>query len=191
MPFDVLVIDAVIARACGAAVALILLLAAIDKLRDRELFEAIVENYRVPPAGSASRALSFVLPAAEIATAGLLLWPALRAIGAAAAVGLLALFSLAIAVNLWRGRSDIDCGCGGASGRQTLSWWLIARNAVLALAAVVGAGEGAARDIAWLDAFTAVAGTLALLALYVFFNQLGANAPRLQSLRRPAGGNVK
>ncbi len=191
MPLDPLAIDVVIARACGTAVALILLIGAIDKLRDRELFEAIVENYRVLPAGAASRWFALLLPATEIAAAGLLLWPPLRAAGALGAVGLLALFSFAIAANLVRGRRDVDCGCGGASGRQTLSWWLVARNAVLALLAVIGAGEGAARATAWLDAFTAVAGTLALLALYVFFNQIGANAPRLLSLRRPAGGNVK
>ncbi len=191
MPLDVLALDAVIARACGAAVALILLLGAIDKLRDRELFEAIVENYRVLPAGAATRGFALLLPLAEIATAGLLLWPALRATGALTAIGLMSIFSLAIALNLARGRRDVDCGCGGASGRQTLSWWLVVRNAVLALLAAIGAVDGSARDMTWLDAFTAVAGTLALLALYVFFNQLGANAPRLQSLRRPAGGNAK
>jgi len=183
---NLLAIDAVIARACGATVALILLIGAIDKLRDRELFEAIVENYRVLPAGAAASWFARALPAAEIIVAGLLLWPAARFIGAAAAIGLLLLFSSAIAVNLMRGRRDIDCGCGGASGRQTLSWWLAARNAVLALLALLGATEGAAREMAWLDAFTAVAGTLALFALYVFFNQLGANAPRLKSLRRHA-----
>jgi hypothetical protein len=191
MPFEALALDAVIARACGAAVALILLLGAIDKLRDRELFEAIVENYRVLPAGAGARVLSLVLPAVEIVTAALLLWPAQRATGALAAIALMAIFSLAIAINLARGRRDVDCGCGGASGRQTLSWWLLVRNAALALLAAIGAVDGTARDMAWLDAFTAIAGTLALLALYVFFNQLGANAPRLQTLRRPAGGGLK
>lgn len=180
-----LFVDPVIARACGAAVALILLLGAIDKLRDREMFEAIVENYRVLPAGPASLWFARMLPLVEIAAAGLLLWPAMRAIGAAVAIGLLAVFCLAIGFNLLRGRRDVDCGCGGASGRQTLSWWLVARNAVLAAIALLGAGDGLVRDMAWLDAFTAVAGTLALLALYVFFNQLGANAPRLKSLRPP------
>lgn len=182
---DAIVVDAVIARACGAAVALILMIGAIDKLRDRELFEAIVENYRVLPPGPASRWFAALLPVAEIATAGMLLWPSMRGTGALAAVALLSMFSLAIALSLLRGRRDVDCGCGGASGRQTLAWWLIVRNAALALLALIGAGDGAVRDLAWLDAFTAVAGTLALLALYVFFNQLGANAPRLNSLRHP------
>jgi len=185
MTSSLLAIDAVIARACGATVALILLIGAIDKLRDRELFEAIIDNYRLLPTGVVS-GFARILPLAEFAAAALLLWPAARLLGAVLSTGLLALFSTAIAVNLLRGRRDVDCGCGGASGRQPLSWWLILRNAVLVLMTLAGASEGVLRDMAWLDAFTTIAATLALLALYAFFNQLGANAPRLQSLRRHA-----
>lgn len=179
-----LALDAVVARACGAAIALILLLGAIDKLRDRALFEAVVVNYRVLPRGAVTQAFALLLPLVEIAAALLLLWPAQRVLGAALAVALMAVFAAGIGLNLLRGRRDIDCGCGGASGRQLLSWWLVARNALLALLAVAGAAEGGARALSWLDGFTAAAATLALLALYVSFNQLGANAPRLQSLRR-------
>lgn len=178
-------IDAVVARACGATVAVILLLGAIDKLRDQAIFEAIVDNYRLLPAALVGP-VARLLPLAEIAAAVLLLAPLSRMIGAAAAVCLLLLFSVAIAANLIRGRNDLDCGCGGASGIRTLSWWLVVRNALLAAMAIVGAGAGAARDLTWLDGFTATSSTLALLALYVSFNQLGANSPRLKSLRRHA-----
>ena len=185
MTSSLLAIDVVMARAGGATVALILLIGAIDKLRDRELFEAVVDHYRILPTGIVNR-FARTLPLAEIAAAALLLWPAARLLGATLSIGLLALFSGAIVVNLLRGRRDVDCGCGGASGRQPLSWWLVLRNAVLAFMALAGASDGVMRDMAWLDGFTTIAATLALLALYAFFNQLGANAPRLQSLRRQA-----
>lgn len=181
-----LLLDPVIARAAGAAVALILLLGAIDKLRDRELFAAVVENYRVLPAGVTVRAFALALPLAEIAAAVLLLWPLRRTAGAVLSVALLAMFAAAMALNLLRGRRDIDCGCGGVGGRQSLSWVLVARNGALALLAVAGTADGGTRELGWLDGFTATAATLALLALYVSFNQLGANAPKLQSLRRRA-----
>jgi len=49
-----------------------------------------------------------------------------------AAIALLAVFAAAMATNLRRGRSAIDCGCGQSFLAQTLSWTLVARNAVLA-----------------------------------------------------------
>lgn len=185
MSSSLLAMDVVIARTCGATVALVLLIGAIDKLRDLELFAAIVDNYRILPTGLVN-GFARVVPVAEISAAALLLWPAARIFGATLALALLALFSGAIALNLLRGRRDVDCGCGGASGRQPLSWWLALRNAALAFMALVGASDGVLRDMAWLDGFTTIAATLALLALYAFFNQLGANAPRLRSLRRHA-----
>jgi hypothetical protein len=44
---------------------------------------------------------------------------------------LLCLFSIAIAINLSRGRSDISCHCAGILGNQKLSWWQLLRNAGL------------------------------------------------------------
>jgi hypothetical protein len=180
---DPLVLDAAIAWPCAAGVALILLLAALDKLRDLEQFTAVVAQYRILPGAGAAWAAR-AIPLAEICAAGLLLWPAARPAGATLAVALLLTFAAAIAVNLLRGRRDIDCGCGGLGGGQTLSWWLVLRNVVLAVLALAGAAEGTARTLTWLDLCTALAATLALLALYAAFNQLGANAPRLQALRR-------
>ena len=60
-----------------------------------------------------------------------------------------ALYAVAIAINLWRGRVHIGCGCGfgAASGEDPpLSWWLVARNLLLgavAMARGVAAGRAA------------------------------------------------
>ena len=77
-----------------------------------------------------------------------------------------------MAINLRRGRSFIDCGCGQSFLKQSLRWSLVARNAVLAVlllpslapigplpmsAALTGAGAG-----------------LAFFLLYLLFNTLSA-----------------
>ena len=41
--------DAVVTRAIGAALSVVLLAGAWQKLRDRELFQAAVENYQLVP----------------------------------------------------------------------------------------------------------------------------------------------
>ena len=38
---------------------------------------------------------------------------------------LLFVYAAGISINLYRGRSDIDCGCGGPESAQRLSGWLI------------------------------------------------------------------
>ncbi|MFD2169221.1 MauE/DoxX family redox-associated membrane protein [Tumebacillus lipolyticus] len=45
---------------------------------------------------------------------------------------LLLLYATAISVNMWRGRREISCGCGGVMGDHHLSWSLVVRNVLLA-----------------------------------------------------------
>jgi hypothetical protein len=84
------------------------------------------------------RPASYSLPPIEIVTAALLLAAAPQADWLAA--GLLSLFAVAMAINLARGRAQIDCGCFNSALRQHLRWSLVARNVcmVLLLAAVAG-----------------------------------------------------
>ncbi|MGF9912975.1 MauE/DoxX family redox-associated membrane protein [Paenibacillus ehimensis] len=42
--------------------------------------------------------------------------------------GLLLMYSIAITMNLLRGRKKLSCGCGGLAGNHLLSWKLIVRN---------------------------------------------------------------
>ena len=96
---------------------------------------------------------------------------------------LLLVYTLAIGINLLRGRRDIDCGCGGPARRQTLSGWLVARNLVLM---VLGLGcfmPVTARVLYWMDFVTIGLGVLAFLLLYATVNSLVANQPKLQQLR--------
>lgn len=174
-------VDPVIARTLAAAVSIVLFLAAGTKLRDRETFAAVVENYRVLPRALVAP-FATVLPWIEIAAAITLLWSPVREFGAVAASALLVAFAAAIAVNVARGRTSIECGCGGGA-EPRLSWALVARNLVLGAAALATLAEGPDRPFVAIDALTVAGGTAALVALYHFTNLLLANAPRLGGLR--------
>ena len=102
-----------------------------SKLRSLEAFEGVVYNFRILPE-SVGRPVALVLPVAELAIAAGLIFPATRAVAAAAAIGLLLMFCIAIAINLMRGRREIDCGCFSSTLKQHLSTGLILRNLLLA-----------------------------------------------------------
>ncbi|MFN3423131.1 MAG: MauE/DoxX family redox-associated membrane protein [Novosphingobium meiothermophilum] len=147
------------------------LTAGIAKLRARDTFAGVVANYRLLP-GSLVQPMAAMLPLAEIAVGALLI----AGVGAAAlpAAALLLLFAGAMAVNIGRGRSHIDCGCGRSELRQPLSRMLVIRN--LVLAALVLPSFWAlppAGSAAWM---LAMAGGVALHLLTVLANMLAALA---------------
>ena len=175
-------LDPTLPHIAAALLAIVFLGGAWQKLRDLAALAGAVEQYRLLPDAWAAGAARTLL-AAEFA-AGLLLLPLpTRGAGALLAALLLAAVTLAVAINLLRGRRAIDCGCGGAEGGQHLSWGLVLRNALLGLAAVLAAAAETPRELVWLDGLTVVAGTLAFYGLYAAANQLLANRPRLLQLK--------
>jgi hypothetical protein len=86
----------------------------------------------------------------------------------------LLLYGFAIAVNLARGRRDIDCGCGGLMERQALSEALVLRNALLAGAALASALPVAPRVFGGLDALTVFGAVTSASLLYAAANRLFA-----------------
>src|SRR5262245_1519036 len=126
-------VDPVVLATLRAGLALLFAAAAVHKLRDRAAFGAVLAEYRVVP-----RALLHIsvwaVPAFESAVALALLRPG--PLGPVAAALLLALYAGAIALNLARGRRWLDCGCLGPALRQPISGALVARNALLAAAAL-------------------------------------------------------
>jgi hypothetical protein len=156
--------------------------AAVTKLRALDAFVGVVHNYRLVPE-ALERPIAYALPVVELAIALGVLLPALRAPAAVAAAIMLALFAVAMAINLLRGRRDIDCGCFATVLRQRLSWSLVGRNLLLAgmaLALVPGLGV---RGLGWLDLLTVGCASTALVLLYAAASQLFGTAPR-----RPAQG---
>jgi len=135
-----------IALAIRVLVALVILTAALGKVRHRLAFQGVVANYRLMPQ-IAVPAFALLLPPVEAAVAAALLFAPSSWPEESAAI-LLVLFAAAMAVNIWRGRRHIDCGCFQSALKQTLSWTLVARNAGLALLLAVPAAvpEGALQD---------------------------------------------
>ncbi len=145
--------DPVVTRSLGAMLSVLLLIGSWQKLRDMVVFAAAVDNYRLLPD-------AMVTPVA---------W--------------LAVVTSAVAINLLRGNTAIDCGCGGLSS-QPLAWSLVARNVVLMGIALLASQEGASRPLVWADYLTTVGVVLGLLGLYTIANQLMTNAPRVLAVRR-------
>ncbi|HTV94889.1 MAG TPA: MauE/DoxX family redox-associated membrane protein [Steroidobacteraceae bacterium] len=107
----------------------------VHKLAALEEWPGVVRNYRLLPDALAPAVAAALLIAATL-TAVALLWPATRRIGACAAAAQLLAFGAALAINLKRGRSSIDCGCFGSRLRDGIAGWMVARNAILALLAL-------------------------------------------------------
>lgn len=115
------------------AIGLMLAVAGAGKLLALARFRDAVAGYRLVP-GALVPVAAIVLVVAEVCIGLALLLPSLR-IAALAGAGLLALFAAAIAINLLRGRRDVDCGCNLGAVPQPIGWGLVARN--LALAALL------------------------------------------------------
>ena len=173
-------LDPALLFALRAALALVWLASAGLKLRDPVRFRAALAGYELAPAGAAP-ALAALVSCLELALGVALLIPASGAAAALASAALLALYALAIAVNLARGRRALDCGCGGRA--QPIHESLVARNLALAALALTAALPASGRALVWLDAPTIAGGAAALAALYVALDAalanraLGARAP--------------
>ena len=126
-----------IALAIRVLVALIFLTAALGKSRHRLAFQGVVTNYRLLPE-IAVPGFALLLPLVEATVAAALLIAPAAAPEVSAAT-LLILFAAAMAINIFRGRRHIDCGCFQSALKQTLSWTLVARNVALALLLVIPA----------------------------------------------------
>ena len=116
---------------------LVFLRALLHKLGGYAEFVGNLRDYRVVPETLAPAAAAGLLVAAETLAAVGLLVPATRSAAAVLAAALLLLYAAAIALNLLRGRTSIDCGCGGSG--QGISRLHVLRN--LAAGAVRGAGD--------------------------------------------------
>jgi hypothetical protein len=177
--------DPAIVLVLRAALALLFFAAAVHKVRAPSEFRAVLGAYRLLPPALVGPA-AVVLPAAEVAVATALSAPGLGATGLAGAAALLLVYAGAVAVNLVRGRRDLDCGCFGPARRQPIGPRLVARNVALAVAAAGGAAAPLPRPLVWLDAVTVGAATVALAALWIAAEGLHAHRPALARLRGTA-----
>lgn len=127
--------DPMIVWTARAFLALLFAVAAVGKLTAREEFYGVVRNFRLLPDGL-SRLVAAVLPVVELLVAVALLVDPVAQAAALAAAALLAVFGVAIAINVIRGRTWIDCGCFRNGMKQRISWLMVLRNLVLTLLAL-------------------------------------------------------
>ena len=132
---------------------------ALHKARDLPSFAGTIRDYRIVP-GWASGFAAGSLASWEAVVALCLLLPELDPLGPLGALVLLALYSGAIGTNLARGRRDIDCGCNSfGRKRQTLSGWLVIRNAGLSVPLMLLLlTHSNGRNLGWLDVLSIAAG---------------------------------
>jgi hypothetical protein len=177
--------DPVVDQTIRLGFGLLLLAAAVHKVRDVGAFRRTLDGYRLVPGPLVPRIAAIVI-VSELGLAALLVGGAAREESLLGGGALVLAYAGAIALNLWRGRRSIDCGCVGIAGHQGLSWWLVGRNVVVAGAALTGLVPIASRPWTWIDQGTVVAATLALAGLYLATDGLIANLPAYRHLRRVA-----
>lgn len=173
--------DPVLGLTCRLLAALIFGSAALGKVREFAQFAAVLRDYQILPALCVVPAAVVVIATEAFIT--LAIWfPPLRAIAVGASVVLLAVYALAIALNLWRGRREIDCGCSFGGTGEPISWVLPLRNGLLASICVI-AGLPAARELSVPGIGLALVAATALAICYRTWGSLLANRPRLLRLR--------
>ena len=114
------------------ALAVVFSLAGITKLVDQPGTREAVKNFGVP--SPLAPVAAFVLPFIELAIAVSLLSSETTVFGSIGALVLLALFIVAISVNLARGQTH-DCHCFGQLYSRPLGWPTLARNVIFAFGA--------------------------------------------------------
>ena len=157
---------ALLAETLALLLTLVFAAAALSKFQGWSAWPGVVGNFRLLP-GPLVVPFAWALPPLEAVVAAALLADALRPLAATVAALLIALFSVAIAINLQRGRTTIDCGCFRSDLRQSLSPALLVRNALLVFAALalVPAADGA--PLTALERAIAGGGALCLFFCYL------------------------
>lgn len=107
---NTIIYDPVTAMLASLFLGLVLVTAALPKIRHADEFQGVVANYRLLPSFLVMP-FARLLPWIELACAVALLVPAWRETAAWVAAGLFMMFALGLAINVGRGRTHIDCGC--------------------------------------------------------------------------------
>ena len=174
-------IDPVPAAMIVLSLAALWIAAGLHKLADLAAFARSLEAYDIAPRALLPL-LARSLPILELAlAAGLLIAPTRPAAGLAGALLLMG-YGAAIALNLRRGRRDLDCGCMGSGTRSQISSALVWRNAIAAVASLSAGLPHAERALSWMDTLTIVAGAAVIALLYLATESLRATAQRVSRL---------
>jgi hypothetical protein len=167
------------AGSAAAFVCLLMLRAGLHKVGHQNDFQGVLADYGLLPEATL-RPAAIALPTLEILAAAALCLSESRAFGVALAGGLLLVYAAAMSAALWQGRTEIDCGCGGAP--SPIGWVLVGRNLLLAAAlAPAGLGVGDWRNLG--EAGVGWAIPLVGFCCWIACEHAAANHHRMRSSR--------
>lgn len=182
-----LYLDPVVSTVALAATSIITLIGAMPKLTRQDAFRKTIAGFSLLPHAMIAP-VAVAVPAVEIAASLASLIPATRVVGAAALAVLFVIFSLALGINVIRGRTDIDCGCtgfghSGTASPQSIGWAHVARTLLLAMLAALICVPQSPRSVVWFDYLSVLGATLVAVAALLTLDVLLANRPKLNHLR--------
>lgn len=106
------------------------LTSSFGKIKEFSEHQKIIKAYKILPLGL-TKSFAILDIGFEIIVGVALLTLMIPELSTILASSLLLVYSIAIAVNLFRGRTDLDCGCGGIVGDNKISPILVLRNIIL------------------------------------------------------------
>lgn len=164
--------SSLLSAAITVFIALIFVRAAWHKLAEFTEFTGFVADYKVLPETLVTP-VSAAIVGAELLVVLLQLLPAGQVFGLLLALTLFGAYAAVMAINIVRGRTSIECGCGGAV--QPLSWTLVGRNGVL-MAVTLLAVFLAPCSLDAAGAATAISAGFAIWVGFLLSEQILANA---------------
>lgn len=179
-------LDPLIVKTISTGLGLMFLVAAFHKFSGATQFRITLLEYQLLPETLISH-FSRLVPIVELLLGASWLtgfFP--QNLTAGASSGLLALYAVAIAINLRRGRVHFDCGCGfgGKTDKeQYLSGGLVLRNLVLMSLALATLLPRGSRELGFGDYVTLTAALIACSLLFGAMNQLLANRAAINTWR--------
>lgn len=159
---------------------LLFVISVLHKLLDVDRFSGYVINYDLVPKQWA-KTTTYALIAIEIIISKGLIIPAFNEFATMTAIALLSIYALAMLINIRRGNTQIECGCGGPV--MFLSYDLVLRNGLIILIALP-ALFAHPTDINMIDTFVSVSCGALLFLMFIIAEKLLANFHHSQTLNR-------
>lgn len=158
--------------------------AAIHKVTNFVRFRQVLHDYKVLPPFAVAP-ISVLVTTGELLLAGCWLFRVRLDLVSIATIVLLATYTVALAVNLSRGRVFIDCGCGfsGSDEGQTIAPALLVRNGLLIMIAAIPLLPVSTRSLQAVDYLVAAAVLVVSLLLFAASSQLIRNRAAIRSWR--------
>jgi hypothetical protein len=159
---------------------LLFVISVLHKLSDVTRFSGYVMNYDLLPEAWI-KPVTYLLISIEIMISLGLMIPAFNTVAMSIAILLLLSYAIAMLINIRRGNTQIECGCGGPV--MYLSYDLVLRNSLLILIAIP-ALFAPVTDINMLDTFIAVSCGALLFLMFTIAEKLLANSHHSHHLNR-------